>query len=416
MIQIVSESIKADSVRFYYEDDSCLPLQQLFQGKFLQTAWMQQEAKGVTLCVGMGRKGKDKIAIKEMCAKAVKEMKSNEIRTFSMDVGPIVEGYGIESIRDITEGAILGTYEPLKFPLNHVEEMQIELCHLKKGEQEEAHALLEETMHVAKGVLFARDMVNMPGNKLRPEDFAKAIMNFTADTGIEAELLSREQLCERNMNALLKVGDSSEYPPCLLILRYLAKPDSKKIMGLAGKGVTCDTGGYCLKPAGSMLGIKGDMAGGAAVAGAMYALAKNKVKTNVIALIPMCENRISPGSLLPGDVIDSYSGKTIEIGNTDAEGRLILADTVSYGVKKEHVTEILDIATLTGAVVNMFGFSVGGVVSDNQELFDAFRKAYGTSGERYWRLPIYPEHEKMIESKIADIRNMGENYCGTITA
>ncbi|MEG1505437.1 MAG: M17 family peptidase N-terminal domain-containing protein, partial [Lachnospiraceae bacterium] len=136
MIQIVSESIKADSVRFYYEDDSCLPLQQLFQGKFLQTAWMQQETKGVTLCVGMGRKGKDKIAIKEMCAKAVKEMKSNEIRTFSMDIGPIVEGYGIESIRDITEGAILGTYEPLKFPLNHVEEMQIELYHLKKEEQE----------------------------------------------------------------------------------------------------------------------------------------------------------------------------------------------------------------------------------------------------------------------------------------
>ena len=165
-----------------------------------------------------------------------------------------------------------------------------------------------------------------------------------------------------------------------------------------------------------MLGIKGDMAGGAAVAGALYALAENHVKVNAVAVIPMCENRISDGSLLPGDVIGSYSGKTIEIANTDAEGRLILADAVSYAVREEKAAEVLDIATLTGAGVNRFGFTVAGVVSDSDELFRRFRQGYTCAGERYWRIPFYEEHEKMIESKIADVRNMSSGGCGTVTA
>src|SRR5699024_9459772 len=138
----------------------------------------------------------------------------------------------------------------------------------------------------------------------------------------------------KGFEALLGVGDSSEFPPCLTVLRYRGKPESGEVTALVGKGVTCDTGGYCLKPGSSMLGIKGDMAGGAAVAGAVYALARNHAKVNAVAVIPMCENRISDGSLLPGDVIGSYSGKTIEIANTDAEGRLILADAVSYAVRE----------------------------------------------------------------------------------
>lgn len=281
---------------------------------------------------------------------------------------------------------------------------------------EDATKLLEYSLHISKGVTFARDMVNLPGNKLRPLDFAKAIEDFLADTSIEVERIDYEQLQQYHMNALVEVGSSSAYPPCLLILRYNKNPEDRSVQGLIGKGVTCDTGGYCLKPANSMMGIKGDMAGGAAVVGAMYALAKNEIKTNVVGVIPMCENRISPGSLLPGDVISSYSGKTIEIGNTDAEGRLILADAVSYAIRKEHVSKVLDIATLTGAVTNLFGFTIGGVIADHEELFEEFQRAYQASGERYWRIPFYEEHERMIESNIADIKNVGENCCGTITA
>src|SRR5699024_5387541 len=150
--------------------------------------------------------------------------------------------------------------------------------------------------------------------------------------------------------------------------------------------------------------------------GAVYALARNHAKVNAVAVIPMCENRLSDGSLLPGDVIGSYSGKTIEIANTDAEGRLILADAVSYAVREEGATEILDIATLTGAVVNMFGFTVAGVVSDDDSLFERFQNGFTKAGERYWRIPFYEEHEKMIESRVADVRNMSNGGCGTITA
>lgn len=367
------------------------------------------------LVVGLGEKIENKIQVKEAFAKAVKTLKEHKIQEFSINVGPIVEA-DPSYLRDAVEGTALALYEPPVFPAKEKQEFDIELFGGKADRLEEDRKLLTETLYVTQGVTFARDMVNMPGNKLRPMDFAREIMEFVKDTKVEAKLYTHEEVKAMNMGGLLGVGESSEFPPCLLVLRYLADPDSQEIYGLVGKGVTCDTGGYCLKPAGSMLGIKGDMAGGAAVAGAIYALAKNEIKTNAVAVIPMCENRISRGSLLPGDVITSYAGKTIEIANTDAEGRLILADAVAYAVKEEKVTKVLDIATLTGAVVNMLGLTIAGLMCDDDDYYEEFKRAYETTGEKYWRLPFEKEHEKMIESKIADIRNMGESFCGTITA
>lgn len=431
MIKIVEQSEKKACAVFYFENDvrlAALPAaaRDLFKGSKLEAACLPGHEGRVRLCMGMGQAendgvnssvaGEDKILIKAVCAKAVKEMKERDITEFSMDISGIVKNHQIESLRDIVEGAVLGAYEQRLFKEQKGGPVNIELIGVPGEEIQEAQRHLEETIAVAEGICFARDMVNLPGNRLRPEDFAKEIMDFVADTGIETVLYDCEKLKEMDMQALLGVGESSQFPPCLLVLRYLNDPGCGEVTALVGKGVTCDTGGYCLKPAGSMLGIKGDMAGGAAVSGAIYALAKNKVKTNAVAVIPMCENRISPGSLLPGDVIGSYGGKTIEIANTDAEGRLILADAVSYAVKRENASRVLDIATLTGSVVNMLGFTVGGVLCDDDGFFRDFRDAYTISGERYWRLPAYPEHEKMIESKIADIRNMGESCCGTITA
>ena len=180
--------------------------------------------------------------------------------------------------------------------------------------------------------------------------------------------------------------------------------------------MTCDTGGYCLKASSSMKGIKGDMAGGAAVCGALLALAANQTPINVTAVIPAVENRISPESFIPGDVIGSLSGKTIEVGNTDAEGRLILADAVTYAVEKEGAAKVVDIATLTGAVVGMFGFTTAGFLSNDEEFCAAFQSAYARSGEQYWRLPAFPEYRKMIESPVADVSNVSTDGCGTITA
>ena len=217
----------------------------------------------------------------------------------------------------------------------------------QKGLEAGAACYLEEGHTLAESVLFARDMTNMPANYLYPEKFAEKICAFVEDTGIETQVLHQEDLQEKRMGGILGVGKGSEYTPCMVILKIRGDQNTKEITGLVGKGVTVDTGGS-VKPAASMGGIRGDMAGAAAVAGAIRALAKQKAKVNVTAVLPI--NRISGGSFVDGDVLTSYSGKTIEIANTDAEGRLILADAVTWAVQDEKVTRVLDIATLTEAV------------------------------------------------------------------
>jgi leucyl aminopeptidase len=355
----------------------------------------------------------DRVQIKEFFAKAVKECKTKE---FCADLTQLIEQKGTAYISDAVEGLLLATYETKRYPAAQAQEWNVEIT----GVPADAEKAVKETEAVVEGVMWARDMTNRPGNLLRPADFAQEVQKLFAEVSekanVEVEILDPDRLKELGLNAILGVGESSAYKPCLCIIRYKGNEKDAHITGLAGKGVTCDTGGYCLKPGDSMKGIKGDMAGGAAVAGTVYALAKNQVPVNVTALIPMVENRISDGSLLPGDVITSYSGKTIEIVNTDAEGRLILADTVSYAVRKEHVDRILDIATLTGNVCASLGFGAAGMLCDNEEFFSDFEHAFEKSGERYLRFPIYREYEKMIESDIADVKNLGDRFAGSITA
>lgn len=351
----------------------------------------------------------DRVERKEFFAKAVKERKE---KNFSADLGGLVRSQGLTALRDAVEGMLLGTFVPERFPLKPREEWEIELL----GLSGEAEAVVREAEALAEGVFWVRDMTNRPGNLLRPKDFAREMKGFLEGLPVEVEILDTARMAELEMGGILGIGMSSAYRPCLCILRYRGGGEKDRITGLVGKGITCDSGGYCLKSASSMLGIKGDMAGGAAVAGAIYALAKNHVPVNVTGVIPMAENRISDGSLLPGDVITSYSGRTIEVLNTDAEGRLVLADAVSYAVRAEHADRVLDIATLTGSICTTLAFGAAGVICDDEELFRDFRGAYELSGERYVRLPIYPEYERMIESEIADVKNIGGKFAGSITA
>lgn len=366
--------------------------------------------------VGYGSRIESGIQMKELLAKTVKELRKHKVLSAGINISELLSLAGADSIRDIVEGIVLGNYQQRRFIESESEECTFELFGYQEEDKEQVSELFRESLVLMEGVVFTRDMVNLPGNKLRPMDFANEIIRLIKDVPIEYELYTYDQLKKMGMGGLTGVGGSSEYPPCFLVLKYLPLKECQEILGLVGKGVTYDTGGYCLKPANSLKAMKGDMAGGAAVAGAMYALAKNRVDKNVMGFIPMCENRISQGSLLPGDVITSYSKKTIEVVNTDAEGRLILADALTYAVENEHVSKVLDIATLTGSVVSMLGFSVAGVMSDDQEFYDEFSRAYISSGEQYLRLPFYPEHEKMIKSTIADIKNLGDKVCGTITA
>lgn len=357
--------------------------------------------------------GREKTDRMETAAKAVKEKKEKK---FCVNAGVWIESYGMEALGDLTLGMLLADYEQIRFPKKEREEQQIELFGVKDSDRAGAETIVREAEVLAKSICFARDLVNLPANYLRPADFVREVSEKMKGTGVEIECLDERELREQGLNALLAVGDASAFPPCLLILRYHNQPESERVLGLAGKGVTCDTGGYCLKSASSMLGMKGDMAGGAAVAAAIWALAENKVKTNVTGLIPLCENRISPGGLLPGDVVTAYGGKTIEVINTDAEGRVILADAVAYGVKKEKVTEIVDIATLTGAVVHALGFGTAGVLASDDAMWEALERAAARSGEFFWRLPITREYEKRISSDIADVKNSGGSECGAITA
>lgn len=394
-------------------------LQRIFQGKYLQHLILEKEPGKTMVYVGIGSKKLTPNELLEVSAYGVSVLKEYQIQEFILDVKTLVDMLGISCLEQVAHGICLGCFEKYKPYQECVESCRVYLKGIKDQEQQEAWNYMERGFHIGEGVLFAREMVNCPANQLRPMDMGLRIkkeLDGLENDALEVRIFTHEQIRELGMQALCGIGESSINPPCFVEIRYNGGGEKKERLGLAGKGVTIDTGGYCLKPAGSMAGIKGDMAGAAAVAGAIYAMAKNKVKRNVSAFLPMCENRISNGSLLPGDVIGSYSGKTIEVMNTDAEGRLILADAVSYGVREGKVDAILDIATLTGSVVNMLGFSIAGVLSDSDEFYEKFSRAYEKSGEQYHRLPFGPEHEKMIRSQVADVKNIGESCCGTITA
>ncbi|MEG1310419.1 MAG: leucyl aminopeptidase [Romboutsia sp.] len=422
MIKISKEKSSILDIKLIWENfqsDSNLykNILRVFQGKTSQIFYDPFISEVPTLYVGLGKKEDlEFITIKEIFAKISKQVKNMNINECSINISEIHKKFKNHMFVHAVEGLILGGYDYSKVKENNSLNCEVYFYGIEESNVLNSQDIIKEAIALMNGVIFARNTVNAPGNKLRPNDFVNEIIEFMKDVDVEIELLDFDKLKSLHMEALLSVGDSSKFKPYLMIVRYIGNQENEEILGLVGKGVTCDSGGYCLKPSNSMLGIRGDMAGASAVIGAIHSLAENKIKTNAIALVPICENRISESSLLPGDVINSYSGKTIEVINTDAEGRLILADAVSYGVRKEKITKVLDIATLTGAVVNLLGFSIGGVMCDDQNLFNDFKKAYKRSGERYWRLPFYKEHEEMIKSDIADIKNLGKSHCGTLTA
>lgn len=350
--------------------------------------------------------------VMNLCAKGVKIFRSAKINTFAISL----EKFAVLPLYYAIQGIYLGLYEMENYKSDAKETCwDIELCGLD-GEYSDVMQQIKEAEEIAKGVIFARNLVNAPSNHLTPEKMAETIQNLFHELPAEVEVFDEKQIKELGMEAFLAVGMTSGHMPRLIVIRYQGNPQEKDVTALVGKGVTCDTGGYCLKSAASLPGVKGDNGGAAAVTGALYALVKNQVKKNVTVVIPSCENRISRDGFIPGDVISSMSGKTIEVGNTDAEGRLILADAVTYAIEKEGASRIVDIATLTGAVAAMFGGVAAGTLSSDDEFYKEFELACDNSGEKYWKLPIYDEFKEMLNSDMADISNTSNGGCGTITA
>jgi len=268
---------------------------------------------------------------------------------------------------------------------------------------------------LAAGVNLARDLVNEPPNALGPDDFARRATELEK-LGVEVEVLDEKQLAKIGMGALLGVGQGSERPSRVAIMRWNGAKKSEKPVAFIGKGVVFDTGGISIKPAAGMEDMKGDMAGAACVVGLMHALAARKAKANVVGAIGLVENMPDGAAQRPGDIVTTLSGQTVEIINTDAEGRLVLADVLWYVQERYQPKFMIDLATLTGAILVALAQEHAGLFSNDDELSERLAAAGKTTGERVWRLPLGPEYDKMIDSKFADMKNTGGRHGGSITA
>ncbi len=348
-------------------------------------------------------------------AKAAKQVVSLGGGSVLLDAAPAVEALGEEGLAALVQGAELALYRQETWKEPAEEEKKDAALYLTGTEGVDGAAVLAETQALDRWICFARDLVNRPANKLTPAMLARCIAETAEKAGVECQVLDEKETRALGMEAFHAVGDSSANPPRLIVLRWQGGKEGEAPIALVGKGVTFDSGGYSLKPAGSMRGMKGDMAGGAAVCGALFALAENRVPVNAVAVIPAVENRISPASFLPDDVIGSMSGKTIEIGSTDAEGRLILADAITYAITREKACKVVDIATLTGAMARMLGGVAAGVMANDEAFYASLQSAAERSGEKFWRAPDYPEYKKLIESPVADLYNSSDG-CGAIAA
>ncbi len=275
---------------------------------------------------------------------------------------------------------------------------------------------IERGQKLGDAMNLTRQLVNLPANKIYPETFADQCVKAGKESGFEVEVWDEKKLEQERCGALLSVAQGSDRPARLVIMRYRGGLDEQKPLGLVGKGVTFDSGGLSLKPSESMLTMKCDMAGAATVVGAMSAIAQMKLPVNVNGLVGLAENMISGNSYRLGDVLTSRNGKTIEVHNTDAEGRLVLADTLDVAVETG-VGKLIDLATLTGACVVALGTDITGLMSNDNSWSDAVCAAADECGERVWPLPMHAEFADQIKSKVADIKNLGEGrWGGAITA
>jgi len=340
------------------------------------------------------------------------------------DIATVAQGAGINGIspesaaQAVTEGALLGLYSFRRYMTKKDDEYG-EIKLLLIAGNKESKLLLEEGKAkgkvMAEAANLARDLVNEPANYMTPTHMAEAARKLAEKHGLEVSILEREQMAELGMGALLGVAKGSQQPPKFIVLSYKGKYSAKPDVALVGKGITFDSGGISIKPSEGMQEMKGDMAGGAAVMAAIAAIAQLKPKLDVTAIIPATENLPSGVALKPGDVLTAMTGKTIEIISTDAEGRLILADALGYA-RKLGARFIIDIATLTGSCMVALGDICTGAFGNNQELMDKMLATGTEAGELTWQLPMYDEYKEQIKSDVADIKNVGGRYAGSITA
>lgn len=375
------------------------------------------------LVAGLGKSSEfNQDKVRNISAKAINEAK--KIR--AKKVATIVHGAGIggldpfKACRALIEGAILANYkfEDYKKEKDSDEMSQIdELIIIDKNPSKikDYKKALEVAQISTNAANKARDLVNTPANKLTPSIFSKIAKKIAENSGLKYELLEKKDIIKLGMDSLYAVAKGSKEDPCVVVLKYLGSKKSKIDIGLVGKGITFDSGGLSLKTPKHMEDMKIDMAGAAAVLSVMEAAAKLKIKKNILAVIPLTENMPDGGSSRPGDVVTAMNGRTIEIISTDAEGRMILADAITYA-KNNGAQKIIDIATLTGACVIALGDAASGILGNDQKLVEELIESGELSGEKLWQLPMYDEYKEYLKSSIADTKNCsGKGMAGTST-
>ncbi|HUP02552.1 MAG TPA: leucyl aminopeptidase [Bryobacteraceae bacterium] len=349
--------------------------------------------------------------MRKLAGAAVRYLKPKSVKNAAVALAP--EHATAEFAAAAVEGAILGDYEPDRYKTGDDKKS---LDGFAVAADADLAAGVERGRIVAEAQNFTRALVNEPGNLLTPSKIADAARAMAAEYKLECQVLETEEMRTLGMGSLLGVAQGSAEPPALIVIRY--KPGSTKSkahLGLVGKGVTFDSGGISIKPADGMEKMKYDMAGGAAMIGAMRALAQLRPAIPVTAFIPCVENMPGSRAQRPGDIVTAMSGKTIEVINTDAEGRLILADALAYA-RKQGCTHLVDAATLTGAIVVALGHLQVGLFSNDDGIRDRVLDASRAEGERMWPMPLDDDYKDYLKSAFADLANVGGRWGGAITA
>ena len=411
----IDKELMAIDQRFHGLISKTIQNERKFKGKFGQVVTLDStdkegNAKSIII-VGMGDESKLKeFQIEEIGGKIYSSAKAAKAQTVSIEVNGRVGAVASDDVAALLgSGGVLASYKFDKYQtkLKDEEKFDVDDFNIIVADIEAANEVFQQKKAIAMGVYFARDLVSEVPNILYPESYAEQIVEKLGPLGVDVEVFGEREMRSLGMGALLGVGQGSARESKLVVMKYNGGSDDQKPVCFVGKGVTFDTGGISIKPAAGMDSMKYDMGGSAAVVGAMKAIALRGAKVNAVGIVGLVENMPGANAQRPGDVVKSMSGQTIEVLNTDAEGRLVLCDCVTYLQKNFDPDCVIDLATLTGAIVISLASTYAGCFANDDELADNLIKASHVSNEKLWRMPLHKDYDAMIKSPIADVANIG---------
>lgn len=410
-----TEDIKEVAIFNYLKENK------LFTGKLGET-YVDIDGNGKhKILLGLGKAEElNHEGIREGFFKLGKALNSLKVKSATIDLPKFEDICSKKAVSSVAEGLLHSQYvfDKYKSEKEFTKTLETFYINALDRDQEKAQLALDEAISIMEGIYLTRDLVNEPAITLTPVELAKRAKEELEPLGVKVTIYGKEEIEKMNMKAFLSVALGSENEPQFIVMEYLNDKTSDEKLALVGKGLTYDTGGYSLKPSTSMDTMFTDMGGSATVIGALKSVAKSKLNKNVVGIVAACENSINGKAYKPGDIIGSMAGKTIEVKNTDAEGRLTLADALWYAATEVKASKIIDLATLTGACVVALSDVATAGVTNNEDLMREIIKASKRAGENVWHMPHFKEYDKRVLSDRADLINTskGPMGAGTITA